>query len=143
MTSLSRQRPRRLVVSPDSVNHDLPSRWICSRRHRNLSSQCRYDARTVGGSSSNVELIHEYLRWVNKQTRMLKNRISSDDLERLVLTPVYWALQTASRENPDNSVFDLVAAEISDRDTTLISAADEVKSEIERWNQPKLHGRRS
>ena len=99
-----------------------------------------YDARTVGGSFSNVELIHEYLRWVNKQTRMLKNRISSDDLERLVLTPVYWALQTASRENPDNSVFDLVAAEISDRDTTLISAADEVKSEIERWNQPNSTG---
>ena len=97
-------------------------------------------ARSVGGSFSNVELIHEYLRWVNKQTRMLKNRISSDGLERLVLTPVYWALQTASRDNLDNSVFDLVAAAISDRDTTPISAADEVKAEIERWNQPNSIG---
>ena len=79
MTSLSRQRPRRLVVSRDIVNHNLPSRWIAPADAEICLRNAAYDARTVGGSFCNVELIHEYLRWVNKQTRMLKNWISSDD----------------------------------------------------------------
>lgn len=51
------------------------------------------NARTVVGT----EAYDQYHSWVDDAVRSLSARISSDDVDRLVLTRRYWVLQSVER----------------------------------------------
>lgn len=54
------------------------------------------NARGCGGRPP--ERVDAYLRWTNAAARRLRNLVTPESMSRLVLTPVYFALVSLSRE---------------------------------------------
>ncbi|SCG15603.1 PIN domain-containing protein [Micromonospora echinofusca] len=66
--------------------------------------------------------------------RLMRNRISSRDIDRLVFTPRFWRLQDLA-DHANQFARDLLSMEITDRSETLDQAHAALTSEVHRWSQ--------
>ena len=67
---------------------------------------------------------------------MLRGQVSKVDLDRLVLTPTFWALQTRPSQFTDEWMRRLIGAELDDRVAELEMAYAALDAQIKRWSQP-------
>ncbi len=85
-----------------------------------------------GGGGPPPERVDAYLRWANGAARQLRNQVAQEDINRLVLTPVYFALVALGRE-PSPHVGDLVDRELEARGADLEAAAEELRARSATW----------
>jgi rRNA-processing protein FCF1 len=76
-----------------------------------------------------------YLAWVKEAVKLLRNRVSAADLDRLVLTRRYWLLQSMVTDVAA-PVDALVATEIDERETAFRETYDALNEQIQRWSRP-------
>ena len=88
------------------------------------------NARSGGGD--NVHGYNTYMRWALEAVRMLRRQIAEADLERLVLTHTFWALQAHTTPSVE-SVGQLVDAELDQRVSMFEEARDDLAAQIARW----------
>jgi rRNA-processing protein FCF1 len=82
-----------------------------------------------------LDRYNAYLAWVTEAVRMLRNRVSTADLDRLVLTRRYWLLQSMVT-NLVGPTGDLLATETEERETGLREAYEALDAQIRRWSRP-------
>lgn len=82
-----------------------------------------------GRTSDFGKLVDHYLDWVDDTVRMLRYRVHPDDIDRLVLTRRYWAIQT----NPHAGLAKVVNTEIDDREADLHHAIESIRGVQRRW----------
>ncbi|MEV7265594.1 PIN domain-containing protein [Micromonospora aurantiaca] len=75
-----------------------------------------------------------YQTWAHDAARKLTDQISSEDIERLVLTPRYWLLQTADTEARRL----LLSIELAERVDALDDAISALDAQIQRWSTPEV-----
>lgn len=75
-----------------------------------------------------------YLGWAMDTARLLRNRIRSSDIDRLIFTSRFWRLQGLA-EQIDRFARDLLDMEITDRAEALEQAWTALNSEINRWGR--------
>ena len=75
-----------------------------------------------------------YLAWALETARLLRNRISSADIDRLIFTPMFWRLRNAFSSGRDKFDNELLGIEITDRAEVLDRAWTALNNEINRWN---------
>ncbi|GAA3682206.1 hypothetical protein GCM10022237_46280 [Nocardioides ginsengisoli] len=110
--------------------------WPTSGTGGDLASTLR-DAGLAAANSNNgngPEIIDKYLTWGSEQSRMLRGRISSEDLSRLVTTPRYWATVSAPEATPPT--VRAITDELSHRSQVLAAAAEAVRAAADAW-RPK------
>jgi PIN domain len=79
-----------------------------------------------------VDKYNEYMRWALDAVRILGRQIAESDLERLVMTRTFWALQTWTM---GESVAWLVDAELDQRVSIFEEARDDLAAQIDRWSR--------
>jgi len=85
-------------------------------------------------ANGDVQTVHtQYLRWVNDTADALGRRMSAGDVERLVLTPRQWALQSLV-PGVHAGLMSLVQLEVREAQRRLTKAIDELKRVREQWN---------
>jgi hypothetical protein len=72
----------------------------------------------------------EYLYWVDKSIRLLRLQVAAEDLDRLILTKRYWALQTTP---PTGFLGTLIDTELMLRDSDLEQAINDLDTQLRRW----------
>jgi hypothetical protein len=84
----------------------------------------------------------QYLDWVDQALYLLRYHVSSADLESLVLTRRYWALENSAHPStsmsPDGAER-LVATELEEREHGIGLAAQRLRERIERWPQTAVY----
>jgi rRNA-processing protein FCF1 len=90
----------------------------------------------VGGMTV-LDRYNAYLAWVTEAVRMLRDRVSAADLDRLVLTQRYWALQSMVTAVV-GPVGALVDTEITERVTSFGEAYATLDKQIQRWSRPGM-----
>jgi PIN domain len=85
------------------------------------------------GSSSN-DPYRDYIRWANDSALKLSRLISAVDVDRLVLTRRYWALQSAT-QTPTSHMQMLLNAELDERVRELEEVERSLHQQIERWSR--------
>jgi hypothetical protein len=85
-----------------------------------------------GGGGRPPERVDSYLRWADAAARRLRNQVTQESINRLVLTPVYFALVPLGRE-PSPHAGDLVDRELETRGADLEAAAGELRQLSARW----------
>jgi rRNA-processing protein FCF1 len=88
------------------------------------------DARSFSGHA--VDRCNTYMRWALDAVRMLRHQIAESDLERLVMTRAFWALQGGGMGV--ESVGWLVDAELDHRVSMFEEARDDLAAQIARWS---------
>src|SRR4051794_7876781 len=73
-----------------------------------------YNARGAGGTPA--ARVDAYLKWANRAALRLRNQVTPAEIDRLVLTPVYFAVVALTRE-PTAHIGELVDRELDDRVT--------------------------
>lgn len=92
-----------------------------------------YAASNVRGAGhTGGDLLTAYLKWASESVRVLRYHISAEDIDRLVLTRRYWALQ-GSTEATLTLLPLLVGMEIDERIESLKEARDEIDRLNHRW----------
>src|SRR4051794_23554169 len=89
-----------------------------------------YNARSTGGRPG--ARLDAYLQWANRSALRLRNQLSTAEMDRLVLTPVYYALIGLAGE-PTVHVGELVDRELDERVSTLEAADRELRAVRDRW----------
>lgn len=90
----------------------------------------------LGAGHDAMSMPGEYLRWAAEQERMLSSVLAADELERLLLTPRYWAVNAAPAVAGGLA---LAAAatqlqnEITAREAELNAAAAAIDNEAAAW----------
>ncbi|GAB3161006.1 PIN domain-containing protein [Microbispora hainanensis] len=89
------------------------------------------------GAGGDVILQHDtYLRWVDDAVYTLRGRISSADLDRLILTRRYWMLQPLTTAHlVQGTMQRVINAELSERVSDLEAAVKALKHQIARWSR--------
>jgi hypothetical protein len=83
--------------------------------------------------SGDVQTVHtHYLRWVNDAADALGTRMSAGDVERLVLTPRQWTLQSLV-PGPHSALMSLVQLEVREAQRRLTMAIDQLEVVHEQW----------
>lgn len=101
------------------------------------------DAANVHGSA--VARAIAYLDWVNDSVRMLEHRVSTADINRLILTPGYERLLSATgiltgSDNGTQGVLSgLVRREIERQSEVLAQAVKDLEAQILRWPPDYLY----
>jgi hypothetical protein len=85
------------------------------------------------GSSTN-DAYRDYIRWANDSALKLSRLVSAADVDRLVLTRRYWALQSAT-QTPTSHMQMLLNAELDERVRELEEAERILHQQIERWSR--------
>lgn len=85
----------------------------------------------TAGAHGAVEVIDKYLRWANDASRMLGSALRKSDLDRLVLTPRYWA--TLANPDPTAPVQGAVNQEAQDRARDIDAAWREAQELMRHW----------
>lgn len=83
-----------------------------------------------GKSTIANELPTAYLEWVNDSIRMLRSQLPSHEIDRLLLTRRYWAIQTAQGFESAK----LAETELDDRAAALARTIDWLKKTDQKWN---------
>lgn len=88
-------------------------------------------------ASGDVQTVHTgYLRWANDTADALGTRITSGDVERLVLTPRHWALQSLVLA-PHSGLMSLVQLEIREVQRRLAASTAALNEVYERWKRAR------
>lgn len=82
-------------------------------------------------SGSAAEIVENYLGWGSSQTRMLRGRLSTADLSRLITTPRYWA--TVGSPGPVGPTLHAVSEELTHQARVLREVAMAVRAAAEAW----------
>lgn len=98
-----------------------------------LASLLRDAANDTGHRTSGdaTQVIGSYLGWVTEQVRMLQLRMAPDDLDRLLLTPRYWATQ--ANPAPSLATLSAVREEMQYRATQMNQAAQSLTEAMQTW----------
>ena len=80
-----------------------------------------------------VDRCNTYMRWALDAVRVLRRQIAESDLERLVMTRAFWALQAGGMGA--ESVGWLVDAELDQRVSMFEEARDDLAAQIHRWSR--------
>jgi hypothetical protein len=96
-------------------------------------STAAYNARGAGVHVSDRYGV--YIRWARDAVRALSRLVSPGDIDRLVRTRAYWALQTPSTTVGDGVVA-LIDNELDERVAELEQVHKTVAAEIARWSRP-------
>jgi len=99
--------------------------------------QLQFSVSNARSGMTLVDRYNAYLGWVTEAVRMLRNRVSAADLDRLVLTRRYWMLQSMLT-NVVGPVGDLVATETDERETGFREAYEALDEQIRRWSRPGM-----
>ncbi len=78
------------------------------------------------------ELIDAYLRWANLAATQLRNQVTPNEVNRLVLTPVYYAMITLTRE-PTPMIGSLISRELDERIADIEAARSALEGLERRW----------
>ncbi len=78
-----------------------------------------------GAGHTGADLLTTYLQWASESVRLLRHDISAEDLDRLVLTRRYWALQGSTAATFALLPL-LVGMEIDERIESLRGAREEI-----------------
>lgn len=89
-----------------------------------------FNARSTGGQPP--ARLDAYLKWGNRSALRLRNQLSSAEIERLVLTPVYYALIGLTGQ-PTVHVGELVDRELDERVSIMETADRELRAVREHW----------
>jgi PIN domain len=89
------------------------------------------NARGAGGM--HIVRYEAYMRWAFDAVRMLRGQVVSADLEKLVLTRTFWALQAPATGL--EYVARLADAELDDRVSVLEAACEDLEAQIARWSR--------
>jgi len=90
------------------------------------------NARSWAGQ--NVDRYNTYMRWAVGAVGMLRSQIAEGDLERLVMTRTFWALQAHGNPHGE-AVVRLVDAELDQRVSMFKEARDDLAAQIDRWSR--------
>lgn len=85
------------------------------------------------GSHTNEPLYAAYNTWADEAVRSLRGRISSEDVDRLVLTKRYWLLQ--SIEIYSYPVPGMLRTEIGEREAAFKDAVWSLGEQIKHWSR--------
>ncbi|TDD28373.1 hypothetical protein E1218_07595 [Kribbella turkmenica] len=77
-----------------------------------------------------------YIDWANQSTRLLRSMISAADLDRLILTRRYWALQTMLPMETGDPKGRLLTTEVDERLLMFEDEIRELTTLINRWMRP-------
>lgn len=108
-------------------------------RHNVLATlrQLSNDVHNLGSlGGTHQELYNKYSSWVRDSVRMLRYMLSSADIERLLLTRRYWALQAMGGAEVLIGMRYLIDTELEERQAALTEAADRLAEELGRWGGP-------
>lgn len=86
---------------------------------------------TNASTGNAPDIVDGYLRWGSDQTRTLRNRLSPEDLGRLVTTPRYWS--TVATPEPTRATAVAVLDELTSCARSLHEAASAVRAASEHW----------
>jgi PIN domain len=105
-----------------------------SREHLlEVLRQAHYAAQNARGALAGPH--DAYIRWADEARRLLRGQVSKVDLDRLVLTPTFWALQTRPSQLTDEWMRRLISAELDDRVAELEMAYAALDAQIKRWSR--------
>lgn len=90
---------------------------------------------TRGAGGTIVDRYNAYCRWAAEATRQLRSQITAGDLDKLILTRRYWALQSLSSSIVD-PVGVLVHTELDERVNDLEVACRSLEEQIKSWLRP-------
>ena len=90
------------------------------------------DARNTQGG---IPLVSAYIAWVDEAVRQLRTRVSTADVERLVLTKRCWMLQPMVGDTSP-LILGLIQAELDERVSELGAAHASLREQITRWSRP-------
>lgn len=82
-------------------------------------------------SGSPADIVDGYLTWVSNQVRMLQARVTTDDLDRLLTSPRYWA--TFANPIPVPSTVSAVIEEVQHLARFMNEAATALTEATEAW----------
>ncbi|MGA0568373.1 PIN domain-containing protein [Rathayibacter sp. KR2-224] len=83
---------------------------------------------------SGVERFNDYIGWVNRHVRMLAGQVSQRDIDDLLQTRGYWSLRGGDPVTLGNNLAETIRREIEYQRHALLLAADEIRSERQRWD---------
>jgi hypothetical protein len=93
-----------------------------------------------GSGGTSPDRLRAYQLWSNGGVRRLGALIRSEDLNRLVTTPRYWALQALTTDKFNTRhLADLVDLELDERLRALRQQVDDLDGELDRWNGRRGH----
>lgn len=103
-----------------------------------LTDEERSITNARGSGTTPAERLEAYKRWATTAARLLGPVISRDDLDRLVTTPGYWALQRMAPTEAKHQ-FELIDLELDERRSDLTQARAELAGDLRRWSsQPGM-----
>jgi PIN domain len=82
-------------------------------------------------STAASDLPDNYLTWVHENVRMWRHRVVPADIDRLLRTPAYWAIQGA----PGAASIKLTNTEIADRQVVLSEIVAWLGETIKKWER--------
>ena len=85
------------------------------------------------GPRDAMDRFNAYLTWSNAAVSRLSVMVHNDDVDRLVTTPRYWALQGTDPSSRLLSLAGFVDLEISDRLRAFEAEHDRLSAEVGRW----------
>jgi Predicted ATPase related to phosphate starvation-inducible protein PhoH len=92
----------------------------------------------TAGAHGATDVIEKYLRWANDASRALGQVLRKTDLDRLVLTPRYWA--TLANPSPTPAVVGAVNQEAMDRAQDIDKAWRQAQALMSHWFLPQYEG---
>lgn len=87
---------------------------------------------TAMNAASGGQIVESYLGWVSESVRTLRHAMRPEDLDRVLLTPRYWA--TLHSPIDSRAVNAAVSDEVHARQTDLREATESLRRELGRWN---------
>ncbi|GAA0402931.1 hypothetical protein GCM10009530_63630 [Microbispora corallina] len=87
-----------------------------------------YAARTAPG----IDFYNGYMRWTHESARLLRHRLRAEDIDRLIFTRRYSAIQTSPHPAAP-PILDLVEMELIERIEDIKDEFDELRGLMERW----------
>jgi hypothetical protein len=91
------------------------------------------NARSSGGGEPHLHY-NAYIGWAFEAVRMLRGKVAPADLEQLVLTRSFWALQASGTSTPANRAR-LVDVELDERVSALEATCKDLEAQIDRWSR--------
>lgn len=77
------------------------------------------------------DLPDDYLTWVHETVRMWRHRVAPEDIDRLLRTPAYWAIQGA----PGAASIKLTNTEVAERQVILSEVVAWLEETIKKWQR--------
>ncbi|MFF1571371.1 PIN domain-containing protein [Leifsonia sp. NPDC058292] len=99
-----------------------------------LSDAAREAGNVLGAGGAPVDTFNRYLAWAAAQERLLGNLLTQREIERLLTTRRYWAIQAMDPIAYGATMSDLIALEVNGRIAAFNSAKADLEGEIGIWH---------